>query len=220
MSVRNAFAHGKFSSDDKRVWLSFFEGTPRKVELTDEYLTDIETLLRAAFDKAFALAVAIGATKITQTPMPRCTHVSQDFPGGHCFSACLQSFLIDNGKSSPSQNEMLDQAKAHGLCGPTGDFVLDHHVGKFCALFGIEIKKIHDRKIPKDLAPGEGILVCCWNYDNAGQPHCVRFCEYVSAEKFRVMNPAPRKQEEKFPEMETKQIDQWKCEIFKIRLKT
>jgi hypothetical protein len=23
MSVRNAFAHGKFSSDDKRVWLSF-----------------------------------------------------------------------------------------------------------------------------------------------------------------------------------------------------
>ena len=28
MSIRNAFAHGKFSSDDKRVWLSYFEGNP------------------------------------------------------------------------------------------------------------------------------------------------------------------------------------------------
>ena len=63
MSVRNAFAHGRFSSDDKRVWLSFFEGTPRKEELTDDYLTKVETLLRAAIDKACELAVKIGATK-------------------------------------------------------------------------------------------------------------------------------------------------------------
>ena len=63
MSVRNAFAHGKISSDDKRVWLSFFQGTPRKVELTDEYLTEIETLLRAAFNMTLALKVKIGATK-------------------------------------------------------------------------------------------------------------------------------------------------------------
>ncbi len=49
MSARNAFAHGKISSDDKRVWLSFFSGTPQKQELTDEYLTEIETLLRVAF---------------------------------------------------------------------------------------------------------------------------------------------------------------------------
>jgi hypothetical protein len=62
MALRNAFAHGKISSDDKRAWLSFFEGTPRRVELTDEYLTEIETLLRVAFDKTFALAIAIGAT--------------------------------------------------------------------------------------------------------------------------------------------------------------
>jgi hypothetical protein len=55
MSVRNAFAHGKISSDDKRVWLSFFAGTPQKVELTDEYLTDVETLLRAGFDKTLHL---------------------------------------------------------------------------------------------------------------------------------------------------------------------
>jgi hypothetical protein len=220
MSVRNAFAHGKISSDDKQAWLSFFEGTPRKVELTDEYLTEVETLLRAAFDKTFALAVAIGATKLGQTPMPRCSHVYQDFPGGHCFSACLQSFLIDNGKTPPSQKQMLDQAKAHGLSAPTGDFVLADNVGKFCALFGIGLEKIDGRKIPKALANGEGILIGCWNYENAGQRHCVRFCEYVSAGKFRVMNPAPRSEKDRFLEMETRQIDEWKCDIFKIRLKS
>ena len=66
MSVRNAFAHGRLSSDDKRVWLSFFEGRPRKEELTDDYLTKVETLLRKAFDQAFELAVKIGATKPTE----------------------------------------------------------------------------------------------------------------------------------------------------------
>ena len=65
MSVRNAFAHGRLSSDDKTVWLSFFEGTPRKVELTDDYLTKVETLLRKALDKTFELGVKIGATKPT-----------------------------------------------------------------------------------------------------------------------------------------------------------
>jgi hypothetical protein len=220
MSVRNAFAHGKVSSDDKRAWLSFFEGTPRKVELTDEYLTEIEGLLRTAFDRTFALAVAIGATKLAQTPTSHCTYVSEDYPGGDCLSACLQSFLIDNDKSPPSQKQMLEQARAHGLFSPKGDFVLADNVGKFCALFGINLEKLDDRKIPNSLANGEGILIGCWNYDNAGQHHCVRFCEYVSAEKFRVMNPAPLKEEEKFPEMETKQIDQWNCEVFKIRLKT
>jgi hypothetical protein len=47
----------------------FLKGTPRKIELTDEYFTEIETLLRAAFDKTFALAVKIGATKLAdETP--------------------------------------------------------------------------------------------------------------------------------------------------------
>jgi len=45
------------------VWLSYFEGTPRQQELTDEYLTEIEILLREAVSKAFALAVKIGAKK-------------------------------------------------------------------------------------------------------------------------------------------------------------
>jgi hypothetical protein len=63
MSVRNAFAHGRLSHDETRVWLSFFEGRPREEELTDEYLTEIETLLRVAFEKTFTLAQKIGATK-------------------------------------------------------------------------------------------------------------------------------------------------------------
>jgi hypothetical protein len=63
VSVRNAFAHGKFSSDEKRVWLSFFERTPREKELTDEYLAEIEKLLRVAFEKTFTLTQKIEATK-------------------------------------------------------------------------------------------------------------------------------------------------------------
>ena len=63
MSARNAFAHGRFSSDQEHVWLSYFEGTPRKQELTDEYHTEIETLLREAVSKAYALAVKIGAKR-------------------------------------------------------------------------------------------------------------------------------------------------------------
>jgi len=66
ISVRNAFAHGKFCSDEKRLWLSFFEGTPREKELTDEYLAEIETLLRVAFEKAFRLTQKIGATKLAE----------------------------------------------------------------------------------------------------------------------------------------------------------
>jgi hypothetical protein len=63
MSVRNAFAHGKFCSDEKRLSLSFFEGTPRDKELTDEYLAEIETLLRVAFEKTFTLTQEIRAAK-------------------------------------------------------------------------------------------------------------------------------------------------------------
>ena len=62
MSV-NAFAHGKFVSDENRVWLSFFAVKPQEQELTDQYLTEIETLLRVAFDRTFELVQKIGASK-------------------------------------------------------------------------------------------------------------------------------------------------------------
>jgi len=67
MSVRNAFAHGKLSSDEERAWLSFFEGTPRQVELTDEYLADVEDTLRVAFFKTLELAEKIGAMKLAES---------------------------------------------------------------------------------------------------------------------------------------------------------
>ena len=67
MSVRNAFTHGKLVSDEKTVWLSHFEGRPQKKELTDDYLTEIETLLRLGFDKTFELVAKIGATKLPET---------------------------------------------------------------------------------------------------------------------------------------------------------
>jgi len=63
MSFRNAFTHGTLSSDGERVWLSFFQGAPRKYELTDEFLTRVENTLRGAYDQSFALAQKIGAVK-------------------------------------------------------------------------------------------------------------------------------------------------------------
>ncbi len=63
MSFRNAFTHGKLSSDETRVWLSYFESTPREEELTNEYLTRVEVSLRTANEKAFAIAIKSGATQ-------------------------------------------------------------------------------------------------------------------------------------------------------------
>ncbi len=65
MSLRNAFAHGTLSSDDKAVGLSYFEGTPRKQELTDDFLSDVETTLWRAYNSVFALAQKIGVVTFT-----------------------------------------------------------------------------------------------------------------------------------------------------------
>ena len=64
MSVRNAFAHGKFVSDENSVWFSFFAGKPQEQEPTDQYLTESETLLRVVFDRTFELLQKIGASKV------------------------------------------------------------------------------------------------------------------------------------------------------------
>ena len=151
--------------------------------------------------------------------MPRCSHIPQDasLPGS-CLAACLQSFLIDNNKPPGVQKEMIDLAKAQGLCGDK-DYVLRHNIEKFCALFGIDLKEIEDRKIRPEMSKDEGVLIGSWNYKDTGQWHCVRFCEYVGKEKFRVMNPAASHAKDASPEMETRQIDEWKCDIFRIRLK-
>jgi hypothetical protein len=65
MSLRNAFAHGTLSFDDKTVWLSYFEGTPRKQELTDDFLSDVELTMLQAYNSVFALAQKIGFVTVT-----------------------------------------------------------------------------------------------------------------------------------------------------------
>lgn len=61
MSLRNAFAHGKFSSDGKTVWLNYFEGNPRQEELTDQYLSEVERNLNSAWHLCLQLALKTGA---------------------------------------------------------------------------------------------------------------------------------------------------------------
>ena len=68
MSVRNAFTHGTFRSDENRVWLSFFEGRPREEELTDDYLTKVEDLLRTGFEKTFDVLAKIGGASPAEPP--------------------------------------------------------------------------------------------------------------------------------------------------------
>jgi hypothetical protein len=63
MSLRNAFAHGRLSTNGNTVWLSYFEGTSKKRELTDQYLTEIESKLQSAWESCLALAQKTGAVK-------------------------------------------------------------------------------------------------------------------------------------------------------------
>lgn len=67
ISLRNAFAHGKLCSNGDAVWLSYFEGTPRKRELTDQYLAEIESKLQSAWNSCLALAEKTGAVKSVET---------------------------------------------------------------------------------------------------------------------------------------------------------
>jgi len=55
-----AFAHGTLSSSDKAVWISYFEGGPRKQELTDQFLTEVESTLRSACEQCLALGRKMG----------------------------------------------------------------------------------------------------------------------------------------------------------------
>jgi len=73
MSLRNAFAHGKLSSDGNAVWLSYFDGSPHKQELTDQYLTDVESRLQSAWECCIELAQKMGAIKSVKAVAPNCT---------------------------------------------------------------------------------------------------------------------------------------------------
>jgi len=66
MSFRNAFTHGKMHGDaEGRVFLSYFEGKPQEVELTDDYLTRVERTLHEAHDIAQKLFAKLEATKVS-----------------------------------------------------------------------------------------------------------------------------------------------------------
>ena|SRR6266571_4458520 len=64
MFCRNAFAHGDFHTDSQKVWLRYFEGRPCEKELTDDYLTEVESIFSRAADELFGLKASIGAIQL------------------------------------------------------------------------------------------------------------------------------------------------------------
>lgn len=63
MRYRNAFTHGRFSTDGEAFWLSYFEGQSRKQELTDDYLDIVGNTLHAAYNKTDWLLAELKETK-------------------------------------------------------------------------------------------------------------------------------------------------------------
>jgi hypothetical protein len=61
MSYRNAFTHGHIWYDAPKYWLSYFEGSPQRRELSDEYLEKVETTLEDARQMLEKMALAFGA---------------------------------------------------------------------------------------------------------------------------------------------------------------
>lgn len=68
MAYRNAFTHGSLLADEGAVWLSYFEGSPRKDELTDDFLTKVETTLRTAWEKSLTIEQKLGVTTLLDEP--------------------------------------------------------------------------------------------------------------------------------------------------------
>jgi len=61
MDYRNAFTHGKFSTDGKTVWLDYYKAKPIKKELTDEYLDKVKKAIDDAQFQTHVLAARLGA---------------------------------------------------------------------------------------------------------------------------------------------------------------
>lgn len=118
---------------------------------------------------------------------------------------------------------MVQLGLEHKVCVASG--VIPYDDGKipnyrnlidFCALLGIDLKKIEDRQIPPGLPHGKGVLIAPWDYKKSGAHHCVRFCGYVSEQKFQVMDPAMTKAESE--DWDEKWISEWSCDVFTICL--
>ncbi len=61
MDYRNAFTHGKFSTDGKTVWLDYYKAKPIKEKLTDEYLDKAKKAIADAQFQTHVLAARLGA---------------------------------------------------------------------------------------------------------------------------------------------------------------
>jgi len=65
---RNAFAHGHFSVTDGLVSLSYFQGTPQQITLTDEALSKIEDCLLQSVNQLQEISLRFGVTKQSELP--------------------------------------------------------------------------------------------------------------------------------------------------------
>lgn len=70
MSHRNAFVHGVFTSDGRKVKLSFFEGDPRFKFLDDDYLEKVEQDIDKCFMGVHQVAYKVGALKLSELSGP------------------------------------------------------------------------------------------------------------------------------------------------------
>lgn len=68
MSARNAFAHGRISTDGRRVKLAYFQGAPRTKFLDDDYLQSIERTIDVCWNTTTSVGVATGAYKLYEMP--------------------------------------------------------------------------------------------------------------------------------------------------------
>jgi hypothetical protein len=59
MNIRNAFTHGRLSTDGKMICLGFFQSQPQTKELSDEYLMEVENTLFDAHKKTDLLLMAL-----------------------------------------------------------------------------------------------------------------------------------------------------------------
>jgi hypothetical protein len=70
ISYRNAFVHGVFSSDGRRVKLSYFESSPKFKYLDDDYLQIVEQKLNTCFTDVHKIAHSVGALKLSELSGP------------------------------------------------------------------------------------------------------------------------------------------------------
>ena len=71
MAFRNAFTHGHLLVEHEAVFLAYFEGRPRKQELTDEFLIKVEETLTQTYHSMEDIAVRSGTTTRTTSFRPQ-----------------------------------------------------------------------------------------------------------------------------------------------------